>query len=495
MHDATIAGTAGGRVRGVRTGATLAFRGIPYASAAGRFAAPGPAPSWQDVRDATRTGPACHQPDRAVGRFTHGEPPDCSEDCLNLNVHTPGLVGERPVMVWLHGGGFATGHAGATLYEGSGLARGADAVVVTVNYRLGSFGWLAHPALAAAGGAPAANWGLLDQIAALRWVRENARAFGGDPDRVTVAGQSAGALCALDLLVAPQADGLFSRLILQSPPLADAAQSPDAALDWAQALSHGAGGAGAFDAAALRELPAATLVTLHEALLQRPEFRGKRGALPTIDPATLPVSPVDAPGARPEVEILIGWTADEGTFFFNSPWRPAPEPERIPGIVAHLTGTTEPERLLDRYRAAADAGRAHDRALLVQVATDVMFADPIESFARARAREADQRGRGGRIFVYRFDHPGGGPGLGATHTSDVPLVFGTWRDNGPGERLGGQDDRGGDVAHEVAGTWGRFLHGQAPEWASFGAASDEVGVFGGAASLHVADVTANSFSI
>jgi len=118
-----------------------------------------------------------------------------------------------------------------------------------------------------------------------------------------------------------------------------------------------------------------------------------------------------------------------------------------------------------------------------------------EAFARARAGELKDQGGAGRVFVYRFDHPGAGPELGATHTSEVPLVFGTWRDNGPGERLGGQDDRARDVAPKVAGTWGRFLHGEAPEWAPFGAGSDEVGVFGGGAPLHVARLTANSIPI
>ena len=151
-----------------------------------------------------------------------------------LNVFTPALDGARPVLVWLHGGGFAIGHGGASLYHGAALASAADAVVVTLNYRLGSLGWLAHPDLAGSAGGPAGNWGLLDQIAALEWVRENVGGFGGDPARVTVAGQSAGALCATDLLVSPRADGLFTRAILQSPPLGDLAQPMDVAVRWAR---------------------------------------------------------------------------------------------------------------------------------------------------------------------------------------------------------------------------------------------------------------------
>ena len=227
---------AAGRLRGRRAGEVVAFGGIPY-STAPLFAPPGPEPGWTGVRDAVGPGPAAPQPRRAAARFTHGELPATDEQCLNLNVFTPGLDDRRPVFVWLHGGGFAIGHAGASLYSGERLAAAADAVVVTVNYRLGSLGWLGHPDLAAAPAAPAANWGLLDQIAALEWVRDNIGAFGGDPAEVTLAGQSAGALSAMDLLVAPGAAGLFRRVALQSPPLGDVAQAPAVASAWAEALS------------------------------------------------------------------------------------------------------------------------------------------------------------------------------------------------------------------------------------------------------------------
>jgi len=487
VTDPTIVETAGGRVCGLRTASGLTFRGVPYGTAGSRFTAPGPARTWDADREAREPGAACPQPDRAVARFTHGDPPRLREDCLNLNIHTTSLDGARPVMVWLHGGGFAIGHASASLYDGARLAHDADAVVVTVNYRLGSFGWLCHPALAQEPGSPAGNWGLLDQIAALRWVQRNARAFGGDPRRVTVAGQSAGALSALDLLTAPLADGLFSRLILQSPPLADAVQPAEAGFAWAQALTRAAG---AEDPRRLREVPAGELVALHEAVLEQPEFRGKRGALPTVDPATLPTSPLDTPGARPEVEILIGWTADEGTFFFDCPWRPAPDPQRIPGIVAHLTAATEPSELIDRYREHAAPGRDDDQALLVAIATDAMFAGPITSYARARVRTST-----GRVFTYRFDHPGGGSRLRATHSSEVPLLFGTWRDGGAGERLGGQATGADEVARRLVGSWRGFLHGDGPGWASLTTGHDDVGVFGGDSPLHIEHDTANRITI
>jgi len=445
---------AAGRLEGRRAGDGVAFEGIPYATAP-RLRPPLPVDGWAGVRGALRPGPAAPQPRRAAAEFTHGERPATDEQCLNLNVFAPGLVGRRPVFVWLHGGGFATGHAGASLYAGERLAAAADAVVVTVNYRLGSLGWLGHPGLAAEPGAPAANWGLLDQIAALRWVRDNIVAFGGDPSQVTLAGQSAGALSAMDLLVAPRAAGLFQRVVLQSPPLEDVAQPPAVATAWAVAVSAAAGGAGAFDAARLRSLRADELVALHEQLLEQPEWRGTRGgALPTVDPGSLPGSPVDQPESSPDVDVLIGHTADEGTFFFDSPWRPAPPPERVPDIVAHLCPGEDARAVLGRYHGD-----------LVAIATDAMIAGPAARWAETRAEAV-----GGRSAVYRYrvDHPGAGPQLRATHTVEVPLLFGTWQDGGPGERLGGQAPGAEVVSEEITSAWGRFVHGESPGWAREG---------------------------
>lgn len=439
---------AAGRVEGRSAGDGVAFEGIPFGTAP-RFAPPGPVPNWAGVREAFSPGPAAPQPERAASTFTHGELPATDEQCLSLNVFAPGLDGGRPVFVWLHGGGFAIGHAGASLYSGERLAAVADAVVVTVNYRLGSLGWLGHPDLAGIPGAPAANWGLLDQIAALEWVRENIAAFGGDPGQVTLAGQSAGALSAMDLLVAPRAAGLFQRVILQSPPLGDVAQPAARAAAWAEALSAAAGGAGAFDAVRLRALDADEIVALHEQLLEQPAWRGSRGgALPTIDAGTLPASPAELAGASSAIDVLVGHTADEGTFFFDSPWRPAPPPERVPDIVGHLCPDEGAREVLDRYDGD-----------LVAIATEAIVAAPLARWAEARAAVR------ARVYRYRVDHPGAGPQLRATHTVEVPLLFGTWQDGGPGERLGGQAPGAGAVSRELVSAWSRFVHGESPGWA------------------------------
>jgi para-nitrobenzyl esterase len=439
-----------GTLAGLRVSDGVEFRGIPYARA-GRFAPPAPAAPWTGARDATQFGFAAPQPDRPAARFTHGPVPATSEaDCLNLNVFTPSLKGARPVMVWLHGGGFAIGHAGASLYHAGRLAVGADAVVVTVNYRLGSLGWLCHSAF---GGG---NWGLLDQIAALEWVRKNIAAFGGDAGRVTLAGQSAGALCAIDLLAAPAARGLFRRAILQSPPLGDLIQPAATAHRWAEAMG---------DPADLRSLASERIVARHEELLERPEWRGTRGgALPTLEAASLPTSPSEVPGTSPEVDVLAGHTAHEGTFFFDAPWRPAPPPERVPDIVAHLCPGEDPAEMLRRHGGD-----------LVAIATEAMVAGPLAEWCRARAAA------GPRVYRYRFDHPGGGPRLRATHTAEVPLLFGTWRDGDAGERLGGHATGAGPVAEAMVKAWGSFLHGNGPGWPPLAVdgGPPELGIFGG----------------
>ncbi len=473
----------GGRLNGCAHPRGLAFLGVPYA-AAPRWAPPNEAPSWGGVLDATTVGPAAPQPDRAVAVFTHGAPAVTDEaGCLNLNVFTPALNGSRPVLVWIHGGGFAIGHAGASIYWGERLATATDSVVVTINYRLGSLGWLGHPDLAAAPGAPVANWGLLDQIEALRWVQVNIAAFGGNASRVTVAGQSAGALSAIDLLVAPAARGLFRRAILQSPPLGDAGQPLTVAAQWAQALSDAAGGrAGQFDLARLGSLSAPELVALHEQLLDTPEFRGTRGgALPTVEPGTLPRSPVAAPECAPGVDVLIGHNADEGSFFFRSPWRPPPPAERIAGIVGHLLHSDAPQADLARWRerAGSRGEPSDDLSLLVQIATEAMVAGPLAHWAQQRAAAVTGRSS---VYRYRVDHSGAQPPLGATHTVEVPLIFGSWDDGGPGQRLGGHGSGTEAVASRLVDSWGAFVHGESPGWRPLAAErdDDELGVFGGA---------------
>ncbi|MED5543965.1 carboxylesterase family protein [Novosphingobium decolorationis] len=209
---------AQGAVRGEAQSDVTAYRGIPYGAppvGARRWSPPEPAPAWQGVRDARRYGPACIQPEMWQERA-----PDQSEDCLNLNVWTPRKAGSHeaplPVMVWIHGGGFVVGSNAMPVYDGAQFAR-RDVVLVSINYRLGLLGFFAHPALLAqSSDAPTGNFGLLDTVAALEWVKQNIAAFGGDPQNVTIFGESAGAAMVNDLMVSPRARGLFHKATRRS---------------------------------------------------------------------------------------------------------------------------------------------------------------------------------------------------------------------------------------------------------------------------------------
>ena len=216
---ASTAMIASGRLQGATEGGLRVFKGIPYAAppvGAGRWRPPAPAPAWSGVRDATRNGAACIQPPGGEQNVYSNVITPTSEDCLFLNLWAPAEVKNAPVFVWIHGGSLRSGSGRSSYYDGARLAQ-RGVVVVSINYRLGVLGYLAHPDLSAESpDGVSGNYGLLDQVAALQWVRDNITAFGGDPGNVTIVGESAGALSVLYLLAAPPARGLFHKAILQS---------------------------------------------------------------------------------------------------------------------------------------------------------------------------------------------------------------------------------------------------------------------------------------
>jgi para-nitrobenzyl esterase len=251
--------TGGGLVRGADAAGVDSFLGLPYAASPTgnlRWRPPQPAASWSGVRDATKFGPSCPQ----VTKDNPFLPPGpISEDCLYLNVYRPAarLGGHRPVLVWIHGGGLV--QDGARNYDGSQLAADGT-VVVTIDYRLGALGFLAHPALGSGPGGAAGNYGLMDQQAALRWVQRNIAQFGGDPHNVTIAGQSAGGLSVLAQLVSPEAHGLFQRAIVQSGTFA-LTQQPLATAEAAGQAFASSVGCASQTAQCLRSAPVSDLVS------------------------------------------------------------------------------------------------------------------------------------------------------------------------------------------------------------------------------------------
>lgn len=420
--------TSGGQLAGKAMAGVDAFLGVPYAAppvGAWRWRAPQPATPWTGQRDATRFGAACAQDIAGSwGPYTTefiAQAP-VSEDCLFINIWKPAGPARRlPVLLFIHGGAFAGGAGHVPLYDGARLAR-RGMVVMTINYRVGVFGFFAHPGLRTEGEG-AGNFGLLDQIAALRWVQANAARFGGNPAAVTIAGESAGAASVNDLQVMPAARGLFARAIsisgasmaIETPPLAD---GESASLALAAQL-------GAPDLAALRAVPASRLI---DATRFRPGAGPPRLLwVPHVDGAVLPVDPADPAAPRTnEVPLLTGFNADE---MIDPSVRTPADFERA--LRARYGAFAD--RLLPLYPHATPAEAIASNTL---VARDRYMAGLL-FWAEARASRTRQP-----VYLYRHDWPyppvRGGQNWGAFHSSSLPFLFGTL---GLGDRDFGRDDQ------------------------------------------------------
>lgn len=396
--------TVSGTVRGETSdGGACVWRGIPYAAApvgSNRFRPPQPTESWDGVREATRFGNAAVQD---VTRFSNLRV-DPDEDCLYLNVWSPAADEQRrPVMVWLHGGAFVSGAGSEGLYDGSAHATDGDVVLVTVNYRLGAFGFL-H--LAEHGGsefASSGNCGLLDQVAALRWVRDNIAAFGGDPDNVTVFGESAGAISVGDLLVMPQARGLFHRAIIESTAVLarPAGRAREATRQLLDALGIDTGP----DAVRrLRELPAEQL---HRASAALPPMT----FAPVVDGNAIPDDPhaLMRRGAAASIPVLCGANRDEYTLFSGmyldtSGWS-------APDVRSWLRGKFGPlwPQVEEHF-----AEHQWDLDLLNRLMTYGSFVHPTLEATAALSEHVEVWS-----YLFTYEHPL----LKATHGLDLPFVW------------------------------------------------------------------------
>ena len=433
-----------GRVGGAIRSGVVAFSGIPYAgpvSGPGRWRPAGPVAPWSGVRSADHFGPLAPQPPPGIGMSIGGEPDEHDEDCLTANVWTPSLEGRRPVLVWIHGGGFTSGSGSGVLYRGGMLAREHDVVVVTFNYRLGALGWLAHPALAIDGGDAAGdmgagsgarfgNWGLSDQIALLDWVRRNIAGFGGDPGNVTVFGESAGGMSVSALLGSPQARGLFHRAVVQSGP--PYWHTPDQAAAAAERLASELGVP--LERRALAQVPADALVAATDAVAEA--ARGGAGLplpfLPVVGDGILPEEPRRAVGlgSVSSVPLVVGVTRDEASFFaMSAPAFPHLDEERLAVWVRRsLPACDDPAGLIDAYRAARSARGepVEPRHLWVAISTDAVFRLPSVRLADAHSRAwAGEAGTGTHSYLFTWESPAFGGLLGSCHALDIPFVFGS----------------------------------------------------------------------
>ena len=452
-----IVDTESGSVQGTAADGVAAFRGIPYAaSPVGdlRFAAPQRHPKWPGLRDASRPGPSVPQNASRLEAIMGPRTPDWNEGgSLTVNVWTPSLPGDGsaggalPVLVWFHGGGFTSGSGGWDWYDGRNLAAAGGIIVVTANYRLGPLGYLYQPEFGVE------NLGVQDQGAVLAWVKRNIGGFGGDPEEITVGGQSAGAFSSLYLAASPDTGPLIKRVIIQSGPLGLAPQRPEDAADHARHFVEILGLGGSPDLlTGLRAVPADRLLTAYGQLMGELSRPGNVAPpmYPVLGAVGVPVpwEQALADGRLDGKQLLTGTTKNEMTSFFAF----NPRIQAITADQARLIVAGQVDGGADRYaRAAARQQNAAPSDVLADVETEIMFRDGTFIVADHQAAA------GYDTYVYQFDYlPADDPArIGATHCVDLPFFFDTV-DAYPDSPMLGKPTAG---VRQLAGTFSRAVAG------------------------------------
>ena len=470
---AIIVETAQGLLEGFAKDGVLRFNGIPYAKppvGALRWRVAVTPEPWTGIRDASRFGPIAPQLRSAAEALIGGTPGEQSEDCLYLNVWTPGTDGKRPVMVWIHGGAFVTGAGTIGTYNGKHLAARGDVVVVTINYRLGALGFLnlrdvtdgQHPACGVEG--------LMDQIAALRWVRENIAAFGGDPGKVTLFGESAGAMSIGALLAMPAARGLFQKAILQSG-AAHIGKRRESSAKVARLMLDKLG---LRDGSRLADVPLAAIIRAQADILNSRRNGGGLPFAPTIDGVLLPVRAIEnvRAGSANGVAVLSGTTMEEWKLFTAArPKLRLMKAATLLKYAANLVGKDHADALLATYGEGSNFERWN------AIMTDRSFAVPSSRLLEAQAAHAP-------VFSYRFDwrSPLLGGVLGSCHALEIGFVFGTYNEKRAGLFFG-SGTRADALSQAMMQSWIAFAHGKEP-WPRYDAAMRATMIFGDG-DLHV----------
>ena len=477
--------TTGGRLRGRDEGGLLSFKGIPYAAPPVpplRFMAPRPPAPWAGTLDAVTFGSQASQllfafldpalandPAQAANRDFHRgvqeQPISYGEDCLVLNVWTQATTGKRPVMVWLHGGGFASGSGSWGWWTGEDLARNQDVVVVTLNHRLNIFGFLQLDAFGGATQGYAANAGMLDIIMALEWVRDNIGSFGGDAGNVTIFGQSGGGAKVSALMAMPAARGLFHKAIAQSGSYPRAVPPERAAAVAGRMLATF--GVAADRLAGLQDISEADLLAGFAAVNEGGAGVPRQFA-PMRDGASLPADPFEpaAPATAAGVKLLIGATSEEITSLqgFRDPSIfTLGEPDLVPRVAGFcgIDGATA-AALVAIYRAGRPG--ATPARLYANIASD-------RQFGHGGVVQAERQAVQAEVFAYRltWQSPVQGGRMGAPHNLCLPLVFG--RDRAPG--VTGEGTAHHALAAAMQTAWASFArsgnpsHAGLPSWPAY----------------------------
>ncbi|HEU5155699.1 MAG TPA: carboxylesterase family protein [Streptosporangiaceae bacterium] len=429
----TLAWTTSGVVEGERTAGLTIFRGVPYARPPCgplRFSSPRPASPWTGIRDATRFAPV----------FVQDGAADSGEDALYANIWTPDTGGSRPVLVYIHGGGWAVGGGSVPTFDGAEPARRGDMVVVTFNYRLGPFGWGLHEQLADPETGFFANWGHQDQAALLRWVRANAAAFGGDPRNITLCGTSAGGAGTWLHALEPEFSDIIQRIIVISamhPWQPAASLTPDDARTVVELMARRLD----TPVPALRRVPAAAVQSAWRELFsgrpeERPVASGREYRGPIVDDMLISGFSYERP--TPSVPIMTVYMRTEGSFFTSpgSPSFPPPPPPPADGrqlraAVRDVLSKGKPEVTDDEvdgclaaYREAAQGGdfELDPMRLWTEVWGDLVFRHQIMRLAERHARFGVTP-----QYVMEFAHPAGTPFFGTPHDASSKFLFGTHR--------------------------------------------------------------------
>jgi para-nitrobenzyl esterase len=416
----TLVQTTAGIVRGMRTDDLLIYRGVPYGSVAARrrFQPPELPAKWPGVKDAFEFGPRAPQLARSgppgMEAFLLGSEP-MSEDCLTLNVWTPSLDDrKRAVMVWLHPGGFSAGSASAPSTHGANLARRRDVVVVSVNHRLNIFGYLYLAELGGSAYPDSGNAGQYDQLMALRWVRDNIAAFGGDPNNVTLFGESGGGCKIAALMTMHEATGLFHKAIIQSGPMMKGVD-PERATDAARLILETVG-LTPNEVDGLQSVSTMAMLDAYGKALTAGHFRTFS---PVTDGRGLPREPFfpDAPDQADNIPLMIGFTATEATFLLADPAHFSASWDQVAKLlVPHLQGTDASSVL-----AACRATRPHagPSELFFAITSQIMVQRNSVLIADRKAQQSAP------VFMYELGWrtPVDGGRWGSPHTLEIPLVF------------------------------------------------------------------------